>query len=505
MTTKKSKLVRVDIDKKIVAEASAAAAAKKPGTNDWADIRQPHLVLRQRGGSVKWCVRGFKQMRAIGDPRDGLGRRDYLPISAARVKASQVYAELSGAEPTPRTPAPAPKAKIWSWADLDREYQAMMAAPRWVSRRMKEPSEGTSDDIRLSFAKAPMQALHPKLLTDLDRPALKVAVAKIKFQRPKEKAVAYFKAAMTWAADKHPDESGLGTVLPWWEKLKAPDPDKEEGDKIEVRRVALLEAKKAFTVDHLAEVLLRHEAYCDGRTGGEKISPGIRWGLWWVSHTANRRFSTVKFERSNFMSSDEFGPQGWGRAVWPASMMKARLGFWLPLPPETAHIASSSIADWRQLVNDEQGASHPDSRWVFASTVRVRDDDDKDRSVYPNSLNRHLQRMRAAGDLKDLPDLWLHLIRSVAANFLDNVKGLPSVASSLMLAHTVPKDSKDEAAPTTREFYLTSQRMDLKADAMRAWTEALMTSYSKRGGKYPTPSETGRARRKFKPIADASH
>jgi hypothetical protein len=428
-----------------------------------------------------------------------------LPISVARNKAATVYAELAGAEPTPRKPAPAPAAKVWTWAELHRQYQAMIAAPRWVNRRLKAPSPGTCDDVRLTFAKAPLQALHSKALTNLGRPTLQAARDQITGHRAREKMVAYFKAAMSWAADKHPDDSGLADVPPWWEKLSAGDPDPTEMQAIESRRAALLAAKAAFSIDHLAEVMLRHENYCAGRNGGEKISPGIRWGLWWVSHTANRRFSTVKFERGNFMPSDEFGPQGWGRAMWPPEVMKARLGFWLPLPPETVHIAASSVADWRQLVNDEQGASHPDSRWVFASTVRVRDDDDKDRSVYPNSLNRHLQRMRAAGDLKDLPDLWLHLIRSVAANFLDNMKGLPSVASSLMLAHTVPKDSKDEAAPTTREFYLTSQRMDLKADAMRAWTEALMTSYSKRGGKYPTPSETGRARRKSKPIADASH
>jgi hypothetical protein len=35
-----------------------------------------------------------------------------------------------------------------------------------------------------------------------------------------------------------------------------------------------------------------------------------------------------------------------------------------------------------------------------------------------------------------------------------------------MLALTIPKDIKDEAAPTTRELCLTSQRMDLKADAI---------------------------------------
>src|SRR5664279_523796 len=136
MATAKSKLVRVDINRDVVAEASAAAATRKPGTNDWADRRQPYLVLRQRGGTVKWTVRGFKKQRVIGDPRDGLGRRDYLPTSAARIKAAQVYAELSGAEPAPPKPVPAPEAKSWTWADLDREYQAMLAAPRWINRKL---------------------------------------------------------------------------------------------------------------------------------------------------------------------------------------------------------------------------------------------------------------------------------------------------------------------------------------------------------------------------------
>lgn len=60
-----------------------------------------------------------------------------------------------------------------------------------------------------------------------------------------------------------------------------------------------------------------------------------------------------------------------------------------------------------------------------------------------------------------------------------------------MLAHKIPADAKDEAAPTTREFYLTSQRMDLKADAMLAWTDAVMNSYAKRGGKYQCRARQG--------------
>jgi hypothetical protein len=36
--------------------------------------------------------------------------------------------------------------------------------------------------------------------------------------------------------------------------------------------------------------------------------------------------------------------------------------------------------------------------------------------------------------------------------------------------------------------------MDLKTDAMTAWTEALMNSSAKRGGKCPMPGEKVRAR-----------
>jgi len=50
-----------------------------------------------------------------------------------------------------------------------------------------------------------------------------------------------------------------------------------------------------------------------------------------------------------------------------------------------------------------------------------------------------------------------------------------------MLAHTLPKGS-DDVAPTTRRFYLTSQRMDIKALAIRAWSGALTAAFIKAGG-----------------------
>jgi hypothetical protein len=62
---------------------------------------------------------------------------------------------------------------------------------------------------------------------------------------------------------------------------------------------------------------------------------------------------------------------------------------------------------------------------------------------------------------------------------------------SLLLAHTLPSSEK-EAAPTTREFYLTSQRMDIKAEAMKAWSGALIEAYLQAGGRMPEPREERR-------------
>jgi hypothetical protein len=87
-----------------------------------------------------------------------------------------------------------------------------------------------------------------------------------------------------------------------------------------------------------------------------------------------------------------------------------------------------------------------------------------------------------------MPRFTLHLGRSVTGNWLDSAPGMPSVASSLVLAHAAAKQGNgDDVAPTTKRFYLTSQRMDIKAQAMSAWSDAVMAAYAKAGGKPPMP------------------
>lgn len=495
----KNKVVtRVDITSETVKEAAALAAKREPGPKIWADKKAHYLMIRQRGGAADWIVKTRGRTRVLGDVREH--RRGFLSVSAARKKAATLYGQIANGE-DPREPAPV-QATTWTWADLDREYQAMIAKPRWINRRRKPPSAGTCDDVRLAFARPSYQALQPKLLTELDRPTLDAArdaivpirksddpEKKTGVHRQREKCVAYFKAAMTWAADNHPDKSGLVEGADrWWERLTAGEPDDEEMAIITARQAERLERKGNLEIQHIGELLARHEDYCGGRTAEEKISPGIRWGLWWVCLTANRRFSTVKLKRSDFLALDEFADDGWGRAMWPPDTMKAKIPFWLPLPPVVRDVALGSIADYTQLVKNHHG-DWP-SAWVFASTRRHgRDPENDDVSVYPNSLNRHLLRMRAAKALDGLPYFSLHLARSVMTNFLD--KHVSPVASSLVLAHTLPQTA-DEAAPTTRAYYLTSQRMDVKSTAMRAWSGSLVEAFLKAGGTMPEPRETFR-------------
>ncbi|WP_038965604.1 hypothetical protein [Bradyrhizobium diazoefficiens] len=484
--------VRVDITAEVVKTATDLAKKAKDSEtiSDWFDIRQHYLQLRQRGKQVTWYVRarGRSQRIGVANAIRGDYDRDLLSIKQARDRAAEVYA---GIEAPPKKVSAGDPSPAWTWSDLDREYQASLTEPRWRAGRVKPPSKGTQDDVRLAFAKPPVAAFAPTLLPALTSLDLTRAIEKVHAEnghRAACKTLAYVKSALTWALSKRGEKSGLHGTMPWWSALRPPDPTSEEIVEMQARRRTLTQAKVAFGVDHLGALLVEHESFCTT----ENISPGIRWGLWWVAFTGNRRFSTVALERERLLQVDEFGRDGWGRAAWPPEMMKGKSEFWLPLPPAVRAIANGSIEDWTAQIRRSHGEI--DSKWVFASTRRHgRDPENDDVAVYPNSLNAHLRAMRGvkkSGRNKDnklagLPWFSLHLVRSVAGNYLDAAPGVPKVGISAMLAHA-DEETDDRLAPTTKAFYVSNQRMPEKAIAMEAWSEALIAAYLKAGGTMPT-------------------
>jgi hypothetical protein len=479
------------------AAASAAEAVSTAEINDWNDTSQTFLTLRQRGKKVSWLVRAFgKSARlgsAIGQHRDP----EYLGLREAREAARLKYHEIAaahGADPAP--PA------AWTWADLDREFQASLKEPRLAAnKKIKPPSPGTQDDVKRMFAKAPVVGMGPILLTALTAEHVETAVDAVHAahgHRTAAKTMAYVKSALTWALSKRGGKSGLRGVMPWWSAMRPPDPTGEQLVAMTARKKALTAAKVGFSVDHLGELLTRHEAFCAGRLREERVGPGVRYGLWFLCFTGGRRGSTTGFEREGLLQSDPFGREGWGRAAWTEESMKGKSEFWLPLPPPVLSIANNCIADWKRLVENHHGVDYEKpttSRWVFASTQRQSDDEARDLATYPNSLNAHLRALRGTkkgrnfGEdvLAGLPWFTLHLVRSIAGNFLDGAAGVPKAAISAMLAHA-DGDEDDKLAPTTKAFYVQSQRMELKAIAMDAWSEALIRAVEKAGGTLPEPN-----------------
>lgn len=391
----------------------------------------------------------------------------------------------------------------------DRQHQASLQQTRKVGQKIKRPKKDSQDDVRRCFNKPEFACWQNIRLADLTPQhliTLLKAVHKARGHRACEKTLAYVKAALNCAYSEI--ESGLAATLPWWEKIKAPAPTEVEIDEMEARLAARVEAKEAFTVRHLGELLARHERFCAGRTGNQTISPGVRGGLWWLGLTANRRFTTTKLRRCDLQQRDPRNPHGardqpWGVPEWPAGLVKNQRAFMLPIPPIGLHIANSCMWDWRLLIGKKRGFRDT-TQWVFASTRRRHPDDhpaNPDPSVFPNSLDAHLRAMRGrkktgmnkTDQLTDLPGFWLHLVRSAMTNFFDrHRRTLHPAAASAMLGHVLPSDKDHDhrqMSKTTEEYYLTSQHMDLKADAMKLWSDALLEAYVKAGGTLPMPYE----------------
>jgi hypothetical protein len=499
---------RKKITQKVVDEAVDLASLAKDSKeiHDYFDTKQPYLQLRQRGRSVSWFVRAKRRSKKMGSARPAPGDPTYLSLSRARQRADEVYFAMK-----PRGALTLLRSG-WTWAELDREYQSYLKLSRKVGEKIKRPSQGTQDDVRLCFNKPEFVAWRKIKITDLTPLHLinllkEVHVAR--GHRTARKTAAYVKAALNWALSQKTIESGLAGTMPWWAPIEAPQPSAVEIERMEVRQQELVAAKEAFTVEHMGRLLAKHEQFCAERHGNEKISPGVRWGLWWLALTANRRFTTTKLRCSELQWSDPLNPystpdQPWGIAEWPAELVKGRIPFMLPIPPIGVHIARSCMWDWGVLVRNKRGFRSR-TQWVFASTrrrARNGGPDNPDPSIYPNSLDAHIRALRGEkkngmnkiDHLDGMPRFWPHLVRSAITNFFARHRRTVSrAAASVMLGHVLPNDNEVDwrrMSKTTEEYYLTAQHMDLKALAMKMWSEALLKAYAEAGGTLPMPYET---------------
>jgi hypothetical protein len=492
---------REKISPKTLGIAIKAAKLGHNGVLDFVDELHPYLILRVRGHSVSWLIKTRDRTKKIGTPLPanaivpGRSRQrasaasETLTLRQARDAAKKLWATLHG------TTAPQLKPETWTWEKLAEEYKAHVSDYREDGGgNTVYPSEETVSDVRQAFACPPVvewkRILLANLNEDIFEGALK-AIHQTQSWDAHRKARAYVQAALSWAAKHHRTESGLSSRH-WWKLVALRNRTAKESRERAARKERLKQIKAAFKVEHLGILLNIHEKFCLARSGNERVSPGVRWGMWWDALTAHRRGSGTWVALEDIQWDDPRNERrGWGLATWRPEVMKTQNEFVLPIPPLGLHIIRCMIRDNQVALKRAKRENHK-SKWIFAS--RVIQSSAGDIAVSGSALANHLRNMRGLRKegqrnvLDKIPHFSMHIIRSTMGDFLADDTELPVGTASLMINHTLPGDEAADLGKlsrTTKRYYVQAQRIPQKIEAMALWSEALLAAFKDAGGLYP--------------------
>jgi hypothetical protein len=498
---KLKKSERLELNPDAVKRALKLAVEGTDRIYDFCDTSQPYLVLRVRGHAASWLVKTRDRTIKIGDAMDESARArlperrkrgkaaNQTGLREARTKAKSEWAKMGGAS----TKEPAPP-KGWTWGELVTAYRKYLSEMREDAQgKPIYPSRETQNDVRLCFDRPlvakwsdrPLASLTTEWFEDVQE----VLHKKHGFDAYR-KFRAYGNAALNWAQDFERKKSGLDGRRWWLLAEKRRRTSEEVTAKLE-RDEKLSQKKAAFQVDHLAALLIEHEKFCLSRTGNQRISPGVRWGLWWDSLTGHRRGSGTQVAFEDVEFKDPRGNPGWGLVTWRPEVMKTQDAFTLPIPPLGLHIVRCCMRDWKEAA-EKAGMKARNSKWVFAS--RVVQSMAGDIAVTGSAMANHIRNLRGLRKgnhndvIKRIPAFSMHIVRSTMGDYILEESGLPAGTASLMIGHEIAGDRKselDRVGQTGKRWYFQAQRVPEKTRAMEQWSEALLTAYKKAGGLYP--------------------
>jgi hypothetical protein len=493
---------RLDLTPTVVKDALKLALTGSDGIVDFCDRLQPYLVLRVRGHVASWLVKTRVRTLKIADAipsatsaripslrkRGSAVGEEFLGLREAREKAKREWARMGN-------PVEAPEEKpSWTWGELAENYKTYISGMREDSSgRPIYPSAETQSDVRQIFGRKEV-ARHTDLLLSKANEDWFEDVQKELHEAHNYDAYrkfrAYGSAALNWAATYRRKESGLAGRKWWLLAERRRRTEDEVTEKVERDR-ARARRKEDFKVEHLGMLLAAHERFCTSRTGNERVSAGVRWGLWWDSLTGHRRGSGTWVAREDLELKDPRGESGWGLAVWQPEVMKTQNPFALPIPPLGLHIARCCMRDWK-LAAERAGLWKRDSKWVFAS--RVMQSGAGDIAVSGSALANHIRNMRGLREgnhrdvLRGIPHFHMHIIRSTMGDHILDETNLPPGTASLMIGHEIAGDRRNEldrVGQTGKRWYFQAQRVPEKTKAMAAWSEALLAAFKQAGGIYP--------------------
>ncbi len=496
---------RVRIGVKHVKEARKAAEAKSYGTSDpliFADTGEINLKLRTQGGTAAWNVRWNGQTVTLGTVEDiddpdvarEMTRGVVALLRAGKDAKAYVAARLAGDDTETATVAAtvstARKDGKWDWKEMVRQYADIyLSNPRTNSQgETKEPSLETVKEVKRYLLKIPeTHHLHDRLISTLRRSDLEKirnTLADAGKKTPSRQFVAYSKAALTYAEAYESDASGLHENNLWWHKLKK---KQETIPQAKTRHPSLAETAKLL---YLAE----KNRVMPERKVERETSENSLCGLWWLALTGQRASAGLKILKENILPWPDApdGMKDWKVAFFPAQTMKGKRAHSLPIPPRVALVLERAIRSARK-----------DSAYVFPatrleggktdshlsrSTPRLIIQRLRGRAADPRAHAEARKKAEKKGEpFEELPDLLAemaefstHDFRTTFATECGNMSVRGDAVSAVLDHQSIRTgDEPRFAAPITRQAYDFSQRLELKAIAMKAWADALFEAVDK--------------------------
>ncbi|MGB3486527.1 MAG: integrase family protein [Xanthobacteraceae bacterium] len=475
---------RADIGPDEVQEAKAAAATSTYTSRDpliFADNLERGLSLRVQGTAASWILKFRGRTKALGN------LTEIRTASAAREVAAQARAVIRdggnldvyltsrraggnhGKATNKVDVTTARAAGKWTWETLVKQYtDDYLSNPRVNARGIrKEPALRVPAEARRYLLMSETKPLWGRLLSELyvgDLEDIRDVCAKAGRKTASRQFVAYSKSALSFARKKHSRVAGLEGSPKWWlevEKLDSTIPPPRE------RFPSVKELARTL---YVAETVRK----IPGRKINKETTETVLAGLWWIALTAHRVTAGLSLRKIHVLPWPD-GPKGWRIAFFQPTVMKSKRPYSLPVPPRVALLF-------------ERAASPDNSAFVFPST---RDLGEKDRSLSRWSIATAIDRLRGRSSdpkagaefdgpdlLEGIPEFSPHDLRRTFATVCADLS-IRGDAISAVLDHA-------ESAPTgqapirmadiTRVAYDYSQRLDLKRQAMEAWTDALFAA-----------------------------
>lgn len=329
------------------------------------------------------------------------------------------------------------------------------------------------------------EAINGKLVSDVklhDLERLRDAILVNHAPSAVHRALTQSKTMLSWAWKYQATRSGLHEVqAEWWKRWSFEYKTRER--------------THAPTISEIARTMVLAEAFRNLGDGEHETYPGTLGALWAVALTAQRTGALLlmRLDRMFEIQGLNLDLSGWEIANWTWDEMKGGKGggrsHSLPIPLNAMtvlrqfHKEAGSNSEWMFPAADPRKHITPSAlnQLMYRLQGRVYDHTVRQKPNRKGKPGPKPQPKKARRNLfkeHGIAPWTLHDCRRTMTTFLDD-RRLGGAATAI-LGHKISTSrigEREKLAPVTEQHYNRSQKIDLKAEGMALWVNAMLSAY----------------------------